>query len=94
MGLFVCGVAETLYYLDSHWYANPGYRSEDEIAMFAINLTITNWGVNGWAPYLVVAVCMALPGFRFKLPMTFRSCFYPILGDCTLGDYTWGGLAT
>jgi choline-glycine betaine transporter len=85
VGLFVFGVAEPLFYLDSHFYANPGYRSEDEIAMFAINLTVTNWGVNGWAPYLIVAVCMALAGFRFKLPMTFRSCFYPILGD-----YTWG----
>lgn len=62
VGLFVYGVAEPLYYLDSNWFANPGYRSEDEIAMFAINLTITNWGVNGWAPYLVVAVCMALAG--------------------------------
>lgn len=28
---------------------------------------------------------MGLAGHRFKLPMTFRACFYPILGD-----YTWG----
>lgn len=85
VGLFVYGVAEPLYYLDSNFFANTGYRTEDEIAMFAINLTISNWGLAGWAPYLIVAVCMALAGFRYKLPMTLRSCFYPMLGE-----YTWG----
>jgi choline-glycine betaine transporter len=53
--------------------------------MFALNMTITNWGISGWAPYLIVAVAMGLAGHRFNLPMTFRSCFYPILGQ-----YTWG----
>jgi len=53
--------------------------------MYAINLTVNNWAVAGWAPYLVVAICMGLAGHRFGLPMTFRSCLYPILGE-----YTWG----
>jgi choline-glycine betaine transporter len=35
--------------------------------------------------YLTVAVSISLASFRFKLPMTFRSGFYPILGE-----YTWG----
>jgi len=48
-------------------------------------MTITNWGTGAWSVYLLVAVGMALAGFRYNLPMTFRSCFYPILGD-----YTWG----
>jgi choline-glycine betaine transporter len=37
------------------------------------------------AVYLTVAVSISLASFRFKLPMTFRSGFYPILGE-----YTWG----
>jgi choline-glycine betaine transporter len=37
------------------------------------------------AVYLTVAVSTALASFRFKLPLTFRSGFYPILGE-----YTWG----
>jgi choline/glycine/proline betaine transport protein len=53
--------------------------------MYAINLTINNWAIAGWAPYLVVAICMGLAGHRFKLPLTFRSCLYPILRE-----YTWG----
>jgi choline-glycine betaine transporter len=37
------------------------------------------------AVYLTVAVSISLASFRFKLPLTFRSGFYPILGE-----YTWG----
>eukprot|EP00977_Amphora_coffeiformis_P023952 scaffold14782_cov174-Amphora_coffeaeformis.AAC.5 len=85
VGLFVYGVAEPLSHRASHYYANSGYRSQDEIDMFAINMTVTNWGFGAWSVYLIVAVSMALAGFRFNLPMTFRSCFYPILGE-----YTWG----
>jgi choline-glycine betaine transporter len=85
VGLFVFGVAEPLWHQESHYYANAGYRSQDEIDMFALNMTVANWGISGWAPYLIVAVAMGLAGHRFNLPMTFRSCFYPILGQ-----YTWG----
>jgi len=50
----------------------------------AINLTLNNWGIGAWAAYLVVAVAMGIAGHRFGLPMTFRSCLYPIFGH-----YTW-----
>ena len=57
----------------------------DEIDMFAINLTLMHWGISAWCVYLVVTVAMGLATFRFSLPMTFRSCFYPIIGE-----YAWG----
>jgi len=79
VGLFVYGTSEPLWHQSAHAYAKAGYRSQDEIDMFAINLTVTHWAINGWAPYLVVAVGQSLAGFRFNLPMTFRSCFYPML---------------
>jgi choline-glycine betaine transporter len=85
VGTYVYGVAEPLWHQESHYYAQAGYRSQDEIDMFAINLTVTNWGFAGWISYVVVAVCMSLATHRFRLPMTLRSCFYPILGH-----YTWG----
>lgn len=55
--------------------------------MFALNLTVFHWGITGWSQYLVVAICAGLTSFRFKLPMTLRSCFYPICGE-----YVWGWL--
>ena len=85
VGIFFYGVSEPLWHQSSNWFAEAGYRSQDEIDMFAINLTIFHWGILGWSPYLVVALCAGLAGFRFNLPFTLRSCFYPLLGD-----YVWG----
>lgn len=53
--------------------------------MFALNLTVFHWGITGWSQYLIVGICSGLVSFRFKLPLTLRSCFYPMLGE-----YTWG----
>ncbi|KAG7354598.1 BCCT family transporter-domain containing protein [Nitzschia inconspicua] len=85
VGLFFFGVSEPLWHQSSHWFAQAGYHSQDEIDMFALNLTVFHWGFTGWSQYLVVAICAGLASFRFKLPMTLRSCFYPILGE-----HTWG----
>eukprot|EP00529_Nitzschia_sp_RCC80_P018270 CAMPEP_0113497580 /NCGR_PEP_ID=MMETSP0014_2-20120614/30706_1 /TAXON_ID=2857 /ORGANISM="Nitzschia sp." /LENGTH=830 /DNA_ID=CAMNT_0000391529 /DNA_START=106 /DNA_END=2598 /DNA_ORIENTATION=- /assembly_acc=CAM_ASM_000159 len=87
VGLFFYGVSEPLWHQDSHWFANQAYRTQDEVDMFSLNLTVFHWGITGWSQYLVVAICAGLASFRFKLPMTLRSCFYTILGE-----YTWGWL--
>jgi choline/glycine/proline betaine transport protein len=84
-GLLVYGVVEPLSHQKHHFFAQTGYRSQDEIDVFAVNLAITDWGLAGWAAYSVVAVGMSLAAYRFKLPLILRSCFYPILGQ-----YTWG----
>jgi choline-glycine betaine transporter len=78
-------VKEPLWHQSGHFFAQAGYHSQDELDMFAINMTVTDWGFGCWAAYTVVAVAMSLAVYRFKLPMTFRSCFYPIFGQ-----YTWG----
>jgi choline-glycine betaine transporter len=83
--LFFYGVSEPLWHQSSHWFASHGYHVQDEIDMFALNLTVFHWGITGWSQYLVVAICSGLASFRFKLPMTLRSCFYPLLGE-----HTWG----
>jgi choline/glycine/proline betaine transport protein len=85
VGMLLFHVSEPLSHQTGHYFANAGYRSQDEVDMFAINMAVTNWGVTGWITFLVVAVCMSLAGHVYALPMTFRSCFFPILGP-----YTWG----
>jgi choline-glycine betaine transporter len=85
VGIFYFGVSEPLWHQSSNWYANAGYRSQDEIDQFAMNMTIHHWGLCAWSVYVTVALCAGLAAYRFKLPLTFRSCFYPILGE-----YTWG----
>jgi choline-glycine betaine transporter len=78
-------LADTLSHQHSNFYVQAGYRSQDEIDMFAINMSVSNWGITSWILYTAVAVCMSLACHRFRLPMIFRSCYYPILGS-----YTWG----
>jgi choline/glycine/proline betaine transport protein len=83
--LYVFGVAEPLSHQSDHFFAKTGYRSQDEIDLFAITMTVTDWGPGGWAVVTVVGVALSLAAYRFKLPMSYRSIFYPILGH-----YTWG----
>lgn len=85
MGLFVFGVAEPLWHQSGHSFAEAGYRSQDEVDLYAINMAVSNWGIAGWSAYALVGLALSLASHRFGLPLTLRSCFYPILGD-----WTWG----
>ena len=85
VGLFFFGVSEPLFYQTDNYFANQSYRTQDEIDQNAINQTLYHWGLAAWGSYIVVAIAQGLGTYRFGLPMTFRSSFYPLLGE-----YTWG----
>jgi choline-glycine betaine transporter len=85
VGLFFFGVSEPLWYQTDTYIANQDYRTQDEIDQNAINQTLYQWGFAAWGGYIVVAIAQGLGTYRFGLPMTFRSSFYPLLGE-----YTWG----
>ena len=70
---------------DSHIASSYSIPTLDEIDIYALNLTLMHWGAAAWSVYLVVSLTMGLATFRFSLPLTFRSCFFPIIGE-----YTWG----
>lgn len=50
-----------------------------------MNLTFFHWGIHGWIVYVVVGLLMAFVCYRQGLPMTIRSCFYPLIGDKIYG---------
>ena len=85
VGIFYYGVSEPLWHQSAHWFAEAGYRSQDEIDQAALLITVYHWGVHAWGTYIVVALATSLASYRFRLPMVFRSTFYPILHE-----YTWG----
>jgi BCCT, betaine/carnitine/choline family transporter len=85
VGLFVYGTAEPLWHQSSNFFAKEGYHSQDEIDLFAINLTVNHWGIMGWVDYVIVAIAMGLLQYKFGLPPSFRSIFYPIFGEYTFG---------
>ena len=85
VGLFFYGVSEPLWHRQDNWYAESGFKAQDEIDQFALMLTMYHWGFAGWSPYIVVAVAAGIAAYRFDLPMTVRSTLY-----MSLGPYTWG----
>ena len=50
-----------------------------------MNVTFFHWGIHGWIVYVVVGLLLAFLCYRKDLPMTMRSCFYPLLGDKIYG---------
>ena len=87
VGLFFFGVSEPLFHQSGNYYTTPGYRSQNEVDQWALNITMYHWGFAGWSPYLTVAISAGLASYVFGLPLTIRSSFYPMLGD-----YCWGWL--
>lgn len=50
-----------------------------------MNITFFHWGIHGWIVYVVVGLLLGFLSYRKDLPMTMRSCFYPLLGDRIYG---------
>ena len=65
--------------------------TDNQRAQDSINLTLFYWGIHGWIVYVVVGLLLAFVGCRQQLPMTMRSCLYPLIGDKIngwMGDMT------
>lgn len=56
VGLFFYGVSEPLWHLNSHWYANQEFRTDDEKAMFSMNQTLYHWVRRSSLLFVVVVV--------------------------------------
>lgn len=87
IGLMYFGVAEPILH-----YLKPIHDnlSEAERMKEAMMTTFYHWGVHAWGIYGVIALALAYFGFRYKLPLTIRSGFYPLLKHRISGF--WGHL--
>lgn len=87
IGLMYFGVAEPM----SH-YVNPLSTglSSAQITKDAMLMSFYHWGIHAWAIYAVVGLALAYFGFRYQLPLTIRSGFYPLLKHRISGF--WGHL--
>lgn len=93
VGLFFYGVAEPLAHRGGNYYAETGYKSQNEMDQWALNITMYHWGFAAWSPYLCMAISAGLASYCFGLPLTVRSSFYPIFGDACwgwIGDFIDG----
>lgn len=74
IGIVFLGVAEPL----SH-FLSPITQSEK--IRSALFFSIFHWSINAWAIYGLIALAIAYFGFRYKLPLSLRACFYPFLKE-------------
>ncbi|MEX0723883.1 MAG: BCCT family transporter, partial [Gracilimonas sp.] len=78
IGLMFYAVAEPMWHLLYPPHAEAG---STEAIRDAMGVTFLHWGLHAWAVYAIVALALAFFAFNRKLPLSFRSVFYPILGD-------------
>ena len=91
IGLMFWSVAEPMWHLGTGggnlFAAAP---QSGEAAGAAMAVTFFHWGFHPWAIYGLVALGLGFFSFNRGLPLTFRSVFYPLLGDRIYG--WWGHL--
>ena len=91
IGLMFWSVAEPIYHYGDGTNLFPGVApNTGEAAGAAIGTTFFHWGFHPWAIYGLVALGLGFFSFNRGLPLTFRSVFYPLLGDRIYG--WWGHL--
>ena len=87
IGLMYFSVAEPMQH-----YATDAF-SESQVISRAKNAqlyTFFHWGIHAWAIYGLVGLCLAYFTYRYRLPLSLRSCLYPLLKDRIKGK--WGNV--
>ncbi|MCP9291477.1 BCCT family transporter [Gracilimonas sediminicola] len=78
IGIMFWSVAEPIF----HYLSPPMADGETvEAAQQAMNLTYLHWGFHAWGIYAVVGLSLGFFAFNRGLPLSFRSVFYPLIGD-------------
>ena len=96
IGLVFYGVSEPLSHFTASFAADAGSpRSAAPLGgsagdaeasrSLAMAATIFNWSLHPWAIYTVVGLGFAIFTYNYRLPMSLRSVFYPLLGNAIWG---------
>jgi len=89
IGMTFYGAAEPLSYYTGIFGTPLNVSPESEEAYrLAFSATIFHWGLNAWSVYAIVGLSLAFFCYNWKLPLTIRSIFYPLLGKRIWG---WQG---
>jgi choline-glycine betaine transporter len=65
--------------------AHGVFSTPNDRAQGAMTLTWYHWGLHGWIAYCLLGTLLGLLHFRKGLPMTIKSCFYPLIGTRIYG---------
>lgn len=89
IGLMFWSVAEPVAYYTG-WYGTPLNLTPGtpEDANLAMGATLYHWGLHPWGIYAVIGLSLAFFAYNWRLPLSIRSAFYPLLGERCWG---WAG---
>jgi choline/glycine/proline betaine transport protein len=88
IGLMFFSVTEPMGYLSSPPAFFGAEAGTGAAASAALAQTFYHWGFSPWAIYGLVGLGLAFFSFNRGLPLTFRSIFWPLLGERIYG---WAG---
>ena len=85
IGLMYFSVAEPMQHFTTEAFAGNHYINRAKNAQL---YTFFHWGIHAWAIYGVVGLALSYFAYRYRLPLSLRSCFYPLLKNKINGK--WG----
>lgn len=85
IGLMYFSVAEPMQHYSNEVFAGNSIVQRAKDAQL---YTFFHWGIHAWAIYCIVGLSLAYFTYRYRLPLSLRSCFYPLLKDKIKGK--WG----
>ncbi len=85
IGLMYFSVAEPMQHYSTDAFSESHIISRAKNAQL---YTFFHWGIHAWAIYGLVGLCLAYFAYRYRLPLSLRSCLYPLLKDKITGK--WG----
>ncbi|MGL4583208.1 MAG: BCCT family transporter, partial [Flavobacterium sp.] len=87
IGLMYFSVAEPIQHYSNEVFSN---NTALQRAQDAQMYTFFHWGIHAWAIYAIVGLALSYFAYRYRLPLSLRSCFYPLLKDKIKGK--WGNM--
>src|SRR5690625_1759642 len=85
IGLMYFSVAEPMQHYSEEVFADQSFTERAKNAQL---FTFFHWGVHAWAIYATVGLALSYFAYRYRLPLSLRSCFYPLLKNKINGN--WG----
>ena len=85
IGLMYFSVAEPMQHYSNEIFSKNTYVNSAKNAQL---YTFFHWGIHAWAIYGMVGLALSYFAYRYKLPLSLRSCLYPLLKNKIQGR--WG----
>jgi len=75
IGLMYFSVAEPMQHFSADVFAdNPVTERAKDAQLF----TFFHWGIHAWAIYGIVGLALSYFAYRYRLPLSLRSCFFTL----------------